>query len=325
MSIFIFRCPRSHLAPPKATAVRESLLVQVTELPPDHGSEDSEAVTLAGPRAELHSVESQLLTLTSGNNTQPSAYGPAATLIMPVSSSLSSASSSPAPSIPRVDGASAILGFSPMSAVTSDPVVPDSSNSASISPSCSHTHLHATPPARKHRLYSHMLLTPLLLLLGVVILTSEQGASVDCYLKDLSYAPVLDAHGVGNRILPILLSVDVWTGAFLVFMAILIADKPSEVPRLLQYAHPIHPMAKNTPGPLWALYDQEFCIQKQSDRFLPWEGVHTQLYFQLFSHFAVWFKQDNASSAKGLEVLPTGNSGLSPAMALFLSNALVIV
>lgn len=69
-------------------------------------------------------------------------------------------------------------------------------------------------------------------------------------------------------------------------MAILIADQLDSALLLLHYAHTIHSMAENTPGPLWVHYNQEFRIWHQFDSQPCWNMVHPQLYFQLFSCFA---------------------------------------
>lgn len=89
-----------------------------------------------------------------------------------------------------------------------------------------------------------------------------------------------------------LMSLDRWTDAFHIFMAIKIEGNLCEALLLLQFALLIRTMAKNTPGPLWLHYDREFRLQHLSDHLLPWDLVHPQLYFQLLSKHANWLCPD---------------------------------
>lgn len=102
-----------------------------------------------------------------------------------------------------------------------------------------------------------------------IILISEQGGLIDQYLETLSVAPTTDSH---NRTQALALSIDRWTDAFFIFMAIWIDDKPWDAPTLLQCMHIICSMARNAPGPLWLHYDWEFHLWHQYDPLLPWGG-----------------------------------------------------
>lgn len=152
-----------------------------------------------------------------------------------------------------------------------------------------------------------------------IIIASNQGASIDNFLKNLSNAPTSDACSKNS---PLLLSLDNWTDAFFIFMAIIISEKPHDAPRLLQYAHLILSMARNNPGPLWAHYDREFCIRKQSGPFPPLEADHPQLYFQHFARFALWPCLDAVNRPLVFSPHQT-NYGVSPVDSSFVLKGLL--
>lgn len=80
-----------------------------------------------------------------------------------------------------------------------------------------------------------------------ILLASEQGASVDHYLKMLSVAPAAEMRS--NPAISEL-TIEKWTDAFLIFMAIHIKSHPADAPALLHYAHQVRAMARNMPSPL---------------------------------------------------------------------------
>lgn len=86
-----------------------------------------------------------------------------------------------------------------------------------------------------------------------IILTSEQGGSVDQNLKTV--APASDSC---SQLSGLPLFLEWWTNCFLIFVAIQIEEKPQDAPQLLQYAHVICSIVENTPDPSWSLHGCEF-------------------------------------------------------------------
>lgn len=129
-----------------------------------------------------------------------------------------------------------------------------------------------------------------------ILLISEQGGSVDHYLENLSEALSIDSRMWASAIM----SLERWTDAFLIFVAIWISSNPNEVSALLQHSHLIQSMYQNMPGPLWSHHDWEFRFRRQYNHQLLWDALHPQLYCQLFSHCASSIRPNNGYAQKVL-------------------------
>lgn len=142
-----------------------------------------------------------------------------------------------------------------------------------------------------------------------ILLISKQGGSVDHYLKNLS--PSIDSQMEVATIM----SIEKWTDAFLIFMAIWISVHLQDASALLQYVHSIPSVFCNTPGPLWFHYDREFRMRRQFNHQLPWDSVHPQLYFQLLSCFASSLRPDVIAHQRMGDGASTPGASASPAEA----------
>lgn len=66
------------------------------------------------------------------------------------------------------------------------------------------------------------------------------------------------------------MSIQQWTDAFVIYMAIYIEKYPEQAPHLLKYCYFIRDMHKMLGDKSWRVYDENFCMLRESSN-LPWQ------------------------------------------------------
>ena len=72
-------------------------------------------------------------------------------------------------------------------------------------------------------------------------------------------------------------NIEMWTSAFLRFMAIYTERFPIEAPQLLKYAEIVRDLARRSTGLSWYLYDQQFRMLRETVQ-IPWGRLHTEFW-----------------------------------------------
>ena len=72
-------------------------------------------------------------------------------------------------------------------------------------------------------------------------------------------------------------NIDMWTTAFLRFMAIYTEQFSFEAPQLLKYAEIVRDLARRTQNLSWYTYDQQFRTLRETVQ-IPWGRIHTEFW-----------------------------------------------
>ena len=96
-------------------------------------------------------------------------------------------------------------------------------------------------------------------------------------------------------------SIEKWTDAFLIYMSILLVDKPELGSELLQYMHNIRDCAKRQGGYGWREYDEQFRL-RQASYPASWAQINNDLWWR-----SVQVKEQNEGTA--FTPLSSKNSG----------------
>lgn len=74
-------------------------------------------------------------------------------------------------------------------------------------------------------------------------------------------------------------SIEMWTSAFLRYIAIYTEKYPGEIQQLLKYCEIIRDLAQRKLGMAWSIYDQNFRLLRENCP-IPWDRIHTEFWIK---------------------------------------------
>ena len=99
-----------------------------------------------------------------------------------------------------------------------------------------------------------------------------------------------------------MLSIEMWSSAFIRFTAVYTHKFPLQAPQLMKYMEIVRDIAHRKPGFSFAFYDNKFRKARETST-LPWDSLHTEFWLM-----AVTF-QSNHVSPQPFRSSRTGKAG----------------